>query len=85
MLNFVTGILNVPYDNNTLLLQLKYLLNGQHVTKVEPVCHNQATAQATYRPAVLQLCTRRVNAVYVVDKVVLRNVSFSFFGLPLSG
>jgi hypothetical protein len=77
MLDFVGSIFNVPYDNNILLLQLKYHLNGQHVTKIAPVLHSQTTPQATYLPAVLQLCTRIVNAVYVVDKVILRNVSSS--------
>jgi hypothetical protein len=85
MLNFMTSIFNVPCDNNILLFQLKYPLNGQHVTKVEPVLHSHAAAQATYLPAVVQRCTRPVNAVYMVDKVVLRNVSFGFFGFPLLG
>jgi hypothetical protein len=53
MLIFVTCLFNVFYDN-VLILQLKYALNCQQMTEVEPVLRSQITAQATSSPAVVQ-------------------------------
>jgi hypothetical protein len=61
---FVTCLFNVLYNNNILLLQMKYRLNGQQVTEVEPVLHSHATAQATNcqcgGPAQCQTSRRRM-------------------------
>jgi hypothetical protein len=72
-------LFNIFYDNNILLLQLKYPLNGQHMTEVEPVLHSHTTAQATNSP-----CGGPAQ-YQTMDQVVLRKASPGSFCLPLSG
>ena len=60
MLAFVIRLFNLFYDNNILLLQLKYHLNDQQMNEVKPVYHCHATVQWISSPCGDPTSRRRI-------------------------